>query len=86
MPDLHTPNFSGYQGLGHICMLSPMLFAIFIYNLVNCENSVRSKYSSGMQMFPDVLQLFLLLFADNVAVSDTVGGLRSKIQKKECAW
>ena len=60
-------------------MLSPVIFAIFVNEL--------TKYIRGIQLFPDIKELLLLLFADDIAlISDTIKGLQSqlKILEKFC--
>ena len=62
-------------GLKQGCLLSPILFSIFIEKLVNkmWESGIR-----GLQLFPEIIEILLLLFADDVILlSDTIIGLQN---------
>ena len=60
---------------GEIC--SPVLFSLFIDELAN-EIMQRGKH--GIQLIPDLVEIFILLFADDVIlVSDTVCGLQNQL-------
>ena len=57
--------------------MSPILFALFIDELYTllCENDIR-----GIQLFPSIVEVFLLMFADDIAlISDTVVGLQRQL-------
>ena len=54
--------------------MSPILFCLFINEL---ETVLRNCGSRGIQVFPDITEIFSLMFADDVALmSDTVVGLQ----------
>ena len=50
-------------GLRQGCSLSPILFSLFIneLNTLLCNSDIR-----GIQMFPNVTEIFLLMFADDI--------------------
>ena len=57
--------------------LSPILFSLFISELSD-ELSKHGKH--GIQLFPDLLEIILLMFADDVVlVSDTIPGLQNQL-------
>ena len=54
-----------------------MLFSFFINEIIDVMNNSGIR---GIQLFPDVTELLLLLFADDVALlSDTVVGLQRQL-------
>ena len=64
-------------GLKQGCLLSPILFSIFIEKLVKkmWESGIR-----GLQLFPEIIEILLLLFADDVILlSDTIIGLQRQL-------
>ena len=59
---------------GEIC--SPVLFSLFISELAN---EIMQRGRHGIQLIPDLIEIFILLFADDVIlVSDTVCGLQNQ--------
>jgi len=65
------------MGLRQGCNLSPTLFCLFINDLFEY---LKSKHIRGIQLTPDDLEIFMLLFADDVALaSDTIFGLQQQL-------
>ena len=72
-----TEEFSCPVGLKQGESSSPLLFSFFINELVT---AVREKGTHGVQFVQGVAEVFLLLFADDVAlVSLTPGGLQNQL-------
>lgn len=64
-------------GLKQGCLLSPILFSLFINKLTDKLSNSGIK---GLQFFPDITEILLILFADDVALlSDTVVGLQRQL-------
>ena len=64
-------------GLKQGCLASPILFSLFIDEF---EKILKQSDIRGIQLHPDVVELFLLMFADDIALlSDTVMGLQSQL-------
>lgn len=79
--------YSGYfdcpKGVKQGCLLSPLMFSFFINELA-VELSKKGKH--GIQLVPGAIELFLMLFADDVVLlSNTVTGLQNQLTnlKKE---
>ena len=73
-----TDYFECSVGLKQGCLLSPLIFSIFINDLAD---HIQNSSIKGIQLFPDVIEILLLLFADDIAlISDTIGGLQKQIQ------
>ena len=76
-----SDQFEIQLGVRQGCILSPFLFSFFINELViqiemNCKN--------GIQLHPDLMHIFLLLFADDIVLfSSTVAGLQNLIIELE---
>ena len=72
-----TESFMCPLGLkqGDIC--SPVLFSLFINELAN---EIMQQGRHGIQLLPDLVQILILLFADDVILaSDTVCGLQNQL-------
>ena len=67
---------------GEVC--SPALFSILINELAD---EISSKGRHGIQMLPDIVQIFILMFADDIILlSDTVCGLQNQLNSlQRCA-
>lgn len=60
---------------GEIC--SPALFSLFINELAK---EIVLKGRHGIQMMPDLMEIFILMFADDIILmSDSVGGLQNQL-------
>ena len=72
-----SDSFMCPRGLKQGEITSPILFSIFINELAN-EIILHGKH--GIQLMPDLIEIFILLFADDVIlVSDTVSGLQNQL-------
>ena len=64
-------------GVRQGCVLSPTLFSMFINQLAD-HMDVNGK--DGVEMLPDIMELFILLFADDVALlSTSANGLQNQL-------
>lgn len=73
--------FSDYfecpAGVRQGCVMSPTLFSMFINQLATHINDAGVH---GVQLLPNLMELFILLFADDVALlSTTPGGLQCQL-------
>ena len=69
--------FSCPIGLRQGCSLSPILFSLFINELYDV---MKSSDVRGIQLFPDLTEIFLLMFADDIGlISDTISGLQKQL-------
>ena len=72
-----TETFNCPLGVRQGCKLSPILFSIFINELTAYINN---NGTHGIQLTPEVIEILILLFADDVAlIADTVGGLQNHL-------
>ena len=74
---LYTDSIDCPRGLkqGEIC--SPIIFSLYINELTK---EIVNKGIHGIQLSPDVVQILILLFADDVAlIADSVGGLQNQL-------
>ena len=60
-----TDMFDCPQGLKQGCVLSPTLFSIIINEIAT---SVANEGRHGLQLLPGLIELFILLFADDLAL------------------
>ena len=75
--DEYTDYFNCPVGLKEECLLSPMIFSIFITDLAE---HIQNSSSRGIQLLPDLVEVFLLLFVDRIAlISETIGGLQKQL-------
>ena len=64
-------------GLKQGCLASPILFSFFIDEL---QDIYERSGIRGIQLHPDIKEIFLLMFADDIALmSDTVRGLQQEL-------
>lgn len=75
--DRMTDFFECPVGVRQGCILSPQIFSLFINEIAN---SVENGGMHGIQFLPGLVELFILLFADDLALlSDTALGLQRQI-------
>ena len=56
---------------------SPLLFSLFIHEIAQ---DITNNGKHGAQLLPDLVEIFILLFADDVAlISDTPSGLQNQL-------
>ena len=69
-----TEYFDCPSGLKQGCTASPILFSLFIDEF---SSLVKNSGIRGVQLFPELTEILLLMFADDLAlISDTVRGLQ----------
>ena len=72
-----TDYFECTEGLRQGCLLSPVLFSMFVNEFTKI---IETSGFRGIQLFPELIELFLLLFADDIAlISDTKSGLQGQL-------
>ena len=77
LEDRTTDFFECPVGLRQGCILSPEFFSLFINELAS---SIENGGMHGIQFLPGLIELFILLFADDIALlSDTAIGLQNQI-------
>ncbi|MCB4773643.1 MAG: hypothetical protein LGB05_08505, partial [Sulfurovum sp.] len=73
----YTKCFECPRGMKQGCLLSPPMFSFFVNELA-VEVSMNGKH--GIQMIPGAIEIFLLLFADDVILmSSTPAGLQNQL-------
>jgi exonuclease III len=73
----YSEYFNCPRGVKQGCLLSPQLFSFFVNELA-IEISKKGRH--GIQLIPGAIEIFLLLFADDVILmSNTVIGLQNQI-------
>ena len=65
------------NGLKQGCMLSPALFTVIINKFAEM---IENSGIQGIQLFPEGIQILILLFADDIAlISDNISGLQKQL-------
>ena len=73
----YSDYFDCPRGVKQGCLLSPLMFSFFINELA-VELSKTGKH--GIQLIPGAIEIFLLLFADDVILlSNTIVGLQNQL-------
>ena len=73
----NTEFFTCPNGLKQGCILSPMLFSLLVQEITN---ELRSRGGYGILVTPDIIELSILLFADDIVlIADTVFELQTKL-------
>ena len=74
---LLTESFNCPVGVRQGCMLSPLLFILFLNELVD---KLEEEDPRGVQLSPSINEIQILMYADDIAIfADTIGGLQRKI-------
>ena len=64
-------------GLKQGCLISPILFSFFIDEFAGI---LQNSGLRGVQLLPDWTEIFLLMYADDIAlISDTIAGLQKQL-------
>jgi hypothetical protein len=72
-----TNEFACPVGLRQGCPLSPILFCLFINEL---HDLLIRNETRGIQLQPSIIELFLLMFADDIAfIADTISNLQKQL-------
>ena len=70
-------------GLKQGCVKSPLLFLYLVYEITN---EIRKRGGNGIQLFPGVAEIAILLFAEDIIlIADTVTELQKKNVLQETA-
>lgn len=73
----YTQYFTCPRGVKQGCLLSPLMFSFFVNELA-IEVSAYGRH--GIQLLPGCIEIFLLLFADDIILlSNTVIGLQNQL-------
>jgi hypothetical protein len=73
----YTDSFLCPRGLKQGEINSPIIFSLFINELTK---DILAEGRHGVQLFPDLVQILIMLFADDVAlISDSVIGLQTQL-------
>ena len=72
-----TEFFTCPNGLKQGCILSPMLFSLLAQDITN---EIRNRGGYDIQLTPDIVELSILLFADDIVlIAETVFELQNKL-------
>ena len=64
-------------GVKQGCILSPILFSLLVQEITN---EIHRRGGYGIQLFPDLAEVGILLFADDIVlIADSVFELRKKL-------
>ena len=75
--DDYTDYLVCQEGLKQGYLLSPILFSMFVNEFTKI---IETSGLRGIQLYPDLIEIFILLFADDIAlIADTVGGLQRQL-------
>ena len=70
----YTDYFNCDEGLKRGCLLSPILFSMLVNEFTKI---IETSGLRGIQLHPDLIEIFILLFADDIAlIPDTVGACK----------
>ena len=72
----NTEYFTCLQGLKQGCLASPTLFSLFINELAYY---IIPQGNHGLQFSPNDIEIFIMLFSDDIALSASVIGLQNQI-------
>ena len=76
-----TNTFDCPVGLRQGCLLGPVIFSLFVNEFLKL---IENRDVCGIQLFPDITEILLLLFADDIALmEDSIRGLHKQINITE---